>query len=74
MAKGNSKHRKNHKQKLQARKNKMTQDKNRMDKMRKDFIMNLIKKEQDKGMFNDNPTIQPVGPVTDTQIIEGPSI
>lgn len=75
MAKGNSKHRKNHKQKLLARKNKIAQDKNRMDKLRKEFIMNLIKKEQDKGMFNDNPTIQPVGPIVDgTQIIEGPSI
>ena len=42
MAKGNSKHRKNHKQKLQARKDKIQQDKNRMQKMQKEFIMNLI--------------------------------
>jgi len=71
---GNSKHRKDHKKKVQARKNKMQQDKNRMQKMQKEFIMNLIKKEQEKGMYNDNPMIQPVGPSTDNQIVEGPSI
>ncbi len=76
MAKGNSKHRKNHKQKLQARKEKIQQEKNRMQKMQKNFIMELIKREQEKGMFNDNPTIQPAGPIVDTnvQIIDGPSI
>ena len=68
---GNSKHRKDHKKKLQARKNKMQQEKNRMQKMQKDFLMNLIKKEQDKGMFNDNPTIPPM---VNNPVIEGPSI
>lgn len=55
--------RKNHKKKLAARKNRMLQEKNRMKKMQKQFFDNLIKQEQEKGMFNDNPTIQPVSPV-----------
>jgi hypothetical protein len=66
-----SKHRKNHKKKLQARKTKVGDQKNKMQKMQKEFIMNMIKKEQEKGMFNDNPTIQPSGPSVG---IEGPSI
>ena len=46
---GNSRHRKGHKEKLQARKNKMQQEKNKAQKMQKEFIMNLIKQEQEKG-------------------------
>ena len=34
---GNSRHRKGHKEKLQARKNKMQQDKNRSQKMQKEL-------------------------------------
>lgn len=63
--------RKNHKKKLAARKLKMEHDKNRAKKAQKDFIMNLIKQEQAKGMFENNPTISPL----DNSIsIEGPSI
>ena len=69
---GNSRHRKGHKEKLQARKNKMQQDKNRAQKMQKEFIMNLIKKEQEKGMFENNPIIPSV--IADATIIEGPAI
>lgn len=65
---GNTKHRKKHKQKLKARKNQILQDKNRMKKMQQEFFMNLINKEKEKGMFNENPVIAPVTP------IEGPSI
>jgi len=72
---GNSRHRKDHKKKLQARKNRLEQDKNRMKKMQRDFIMNLIKQEQAKGMFDNNPSINPVidAPQIDPTI-EGPSI
>jgi hypothetical protein len=42
--------------------------------MQRDFIMNLIKQEQEKGMFENMPTINPVdGPQIDSTI-EGPSI
>lgn len=69
---GNTKHRKNHKQKLQARKDRIKQEKNKVQKMQKDFIMNLIKKEQEKGMFDNIPTINPAG--LEGTVIEGPTI
>lgn len=69
---GNSRHRKGHKEKLQARKNKLQQDKNRAQKMQKEFIMNLIRQEQEKGAFENTPIIPSA--ITDATIIEGPSI
>jgi len=69
---GNSRHRKGHKEKLQQRKNKMQQEKNKAQKMQKEFIMNLIKKEQEKGMFENNPIIPSA--IADATIIEGPTI
>ena len=69
---GNTKHRKNHKQKLQARKERIKQDKNKVQKMQKEFIMKLIKKEQEKGMFDNIPTINPIG--LEGTVIEGPTI
>lgn len=74
---GVSRHRKNHKKKLAQRKTQVAQDKARFQKAQKEFIMNLIKQEQQKGMFENNPMINgPAidGPVTDGPIIEGPSI
>jgi hypothetical protein len=75
---GNSKHRKDHKKKLAQRKTKMAQDKARYEKAKREFIMDLIKKEQERGMFENNPTINPVGPIVDGSqggpVIEGPSI
>ena len=69
---GNSRHRKGHKEKLQARKNKMQQEKNKSQKMQKEFIMNLIKQEQEKGMFDNNSTISSA--IKEATIIEGPAI
>lgn len=69
---GNTRHRKGHKEKLQARNNKLKQDKSRAQKMKKEFIMNLIKKEQEKGMFENNPSIP--SSIIDATVIEGPSI
>jgi hypothetical protein len=67
---GNTKHRKNHKKKLQARKNKLVQDKNRIQKLQKEFIMNLIEKEKAKGMYENNPSISQ----SSDGVIEGPTI
>ena len=68
-----SKHRKNHKKKLKARQDKLKQEKSKMQKMQREFIMNLIKQEQEKGLFNNtSPVDQAInvgGPV-----IEGPSV
>lgn len=66
-----SKLRKNHKQKVDARRVAIKNETAKMKKFQKEFIENLIKQEQEKGMFNNNPTLDPVlnGP-----IIEGPTL
>jgi hypothetical protein len=66
---------KEHRRKVQARNNKLKNEKDKVQKLQKEFIMNMIKKEQEKGMFENNQTINPSidGPAIDT-IIEGPSI
>lgn len=72
----NTKHRKNHKQKLAARNNRLAQEKSQAQKFQKEFIMNLIKQEQEKGLFENTPTINNSidGPIIDGPVIEGPSI
>jgi hypothetical protein len=42
-----SKHRKNHKQKVEARKQRLAEEKKKREKYQRDFIMNLIKQEQE---------------------------
>ena len=68
----NTKHRKDHKKKLEARKNRLAQEKAKAQKYQKDFIMNLIKQEQEKGLFDNNQTVG--GPIIDGPIIDGPVI
>lgn len=65
---------KEHRKKVQARNAKLKQQKGKVEKMKREFIMNLIKQEQEKGMFENNPTIPSIdGPAIDTTL-EGPSI
>jgi len=66
-----SKHRKNHKQKLQARKNRIAGEKAHAQKRQREFIMNLIKQEQEKGMFDN---VQSIDPIIDGPIIDGPAV
>jgi uncharacterized protein YjgD (DUF1641 family) len=72
----NSKHRKNHKEKLEARKKRLADEKKKTEKFQRDFIMNLIKQEQEKGLFDNTQNIDDntSGPVVDGPIIDGPSI
>lgn len=67
-----SKQRKNHRQKSQARSQKIKIEKNRAQKLQTEFIMNLIKQEQERGLFENNPTIPPIGPMIDGPLINGP--
>lgn len=69
---GTSKHRKDHKTKLAARKNRLANEKVQAQKQQKEFIMNLIKEEQEKGMFENTPNIN--GSLTNGPVIEGPAI
>ena len=69
-----SKHRKNHKEKVEARKKRLAQEKTKNEKLQREFIMNLIKQEQEKGLFNDTPSLNIDGPMIDGPMIDGPMI
>ena len=68
---------KEHRKKVQARNNRLKQEKAKVQKLQREFIMNMIKQEQEKGMFENNPAITPITPLDVPQIdptIEGPQI
>ena len=70
-----SKHRKNHKQKVAARNLRISHEKRKTEKMQREFIMNLIKKEQEKGLFdNTTPLNQDGGAIIDGPMVGGPII
>lgn len=66
----NSKQRKNHKKKVANRNQRLKEQKSRMDKMQREFIMNLIKQEQEKGLYENSKPID--GPVLDGPVLDGP--
>jgi hypothetical protein len=68
----NSRHRKNHKQKVEARNQRLADEKRRQQKFQREFIMNLIKQEQEKGLFENSQSVD--GPIIDGPIIDGPVI
>mgnify|MGYP003971232155 CR=1 FL=1 len=69
-----SRNRKDHKKKLAARNLKIKNDKRRAEKAQREFIMDLIKKEQENGAFENTPDISIVdGPSIDGPSIDGPS-
>ena len=64
---------KEHRKKVQARNNKIKQQKTKMENMQREFIMNLIKQEQEKGMFENNPSLS--GPIVgDGPMFDGQSL
>jgi hypothetical protein len=63
-----SKSRKNHKSKVAARNTAVKNESARVQKAQKEFIMNLIKQEQEKGLFDN---VQP-GPMSGPMIGGGP--
>lgn len=66
---------KEHRKKVQARNAKLKQQKSKVEKMQREFIMNLIKQEQEKGMFENNQIVNPTIDVPSIDpTIEGPSI
>ena len=67
-----SKHRKNHKQKVAARNLRISHEKRKTEKMQREFIMNLIKQEQEKGLFdNTTPLAQDGGLIIDGPMVDG---
>lgn len=72
-----SRNRKNHKKKVESRNKRLADNKRRIEKAQREFINELIKREQERGAFDDIPTIEPInvdGPTIDTDAVEGPSI
>lgn len=65
---------KEHRKKVQSRNNKLKQDKDKNQKFQREFIMNMIKQEQEKGLFDNNPTIKSIEEPSIDTTIEGPSI
>ena len=62
---------KEHRKKVQSRNNRLKSEKTKTDKFQKEFIMNLIKQEQEKGLFDNNPSLS--GPSIDGFPTDGPS-
>jgi hypothetical protein len=52
-----SKNRKEHNKKVKNRNEKIKQDKLKINKLRREWISNLIKKEQEKGLFDNTKNI-----------------
>jgi len=65
-----SKTKKEHANKVANRNQRIKEEKKRMDNMKRNFIMDLIKQEQDKGLFENNTPID--GPVLDGPVLDGP--
>ena len=69
---------KEHRKKVQARNAKLKQENRKREKFQREFIMNLIKQEQEKGMFENNLNLEggPVlgGPILDGPILDGPTL
>jgi hypothetical protein len=62
---------KEHRKKVQARNAKLKQENRKREKFQREFIMNLIKQEQEKGMFENNLNLEG-GPVLDGPVLDGP--
>jgi hypothetical protein len=67
-----SKSRKNHKEKVSKRNNKIKEQKKKIEKMRRNFIDEIIKMENEKGLFNKTPNVD--GPVVDGPVVDGPVV
>ena len=62
---------KDHRKKVEARNKRINQDKENIQKRQKEFIMDLIRKEKERGAFENTPNI-PQNSVE--SLTEGPAI
>ena len=71
-----STHRKKHKKKVENRRKRIEDDKQRVKKAQRNFIEELIKREKENGAFDNTPSIDTLNTNSETPIIEveGPSI
>jgi len=63
-----SKQRKDHKKKVANRNSRINQEKEKIQKSQREFLMNLIEKEKEKGLFDNTPSIPSL------PTLEGPTI
>ena len=63
-----SRHGKNHKKKAKARKKRLEQEKYRVEKAKREFINKLIEQEKEKGMFDNNQSVDQAIPDAGPQI------
>ncbi len=68
-----SKNKKNQKKRSQARTQKIYDINKKNQKMQRDMLMEMIRKEKEKGAFNDLPSMDPSG-VNDDLNLDGPVI
>lgn len=68
-----SKLRKGHKKRVAARNLKISQKKKSMEKAQKEFLMDLIKKEQEKGAFENTESVDGKDDVSINEV-QGPQI
>lgn len=68
-----SKARKSHKKKVEARRVSIKTEKSRVQNSQKEFIKDLIKQEQEKGLFDNNATLEPVNGSIIDGTLAGPS-
>jgi len=66
-----SKGKKDHRKKVQARNQRLAEQKRKNEKFQREFIMNLIKQEQEKGLFN-NP--QSISQDPNATVLDGPML
>lgn len=69
-----SKQRKGHKKKVAARKKRILEEKKKAEKMQKQFLMDMIKREQEKGAFDNTESVDVSGSKTDIDSTQGPQI
>jgi hypothetical protein len=68
-----AKQRKNHKQRVKARNERISQEKKKYEKAQREMLMKLIEQEKQNGLFNNLPQINPEITLDASQI-EGPVI
>lgn len=66
---------KDHKKRVARRNNILNQERKRVEKAQKEFLMKLIQEEKEKGLFNNLPEVklpEPSIPSLDSPILDSP--
>lgn len=61
---------KDHRKKVAARNSRINDEKDKLQKKQREFLMELIKKEKERGAFENTPSVDQIN----DPLIEGPTI